>query len=250
VHIRSSDYKEVKVDIPNKGPKTIKVSADSSKDELEAYKALFLEFQDVFAWSYTDLKGIPAHIAQHTITLLPSIKPIRQKQRRLNPHMQLVLKAKPERLLKAGFIKPVDLVDWVSPMVLVRKKNGKLRVCIDYRALNKYTAKDHFPLPFLNIILEEVAGKELYTYLDGYSGYNQIGIHPSNWHKTAFTTPWGTFIFIVMPFGLCNAPATFQRAIMFVFSKLLLTTMTVYIDDFSVQSSVDEHLKWVRECLI
>jgi hypothetical protein len=138
VHIRSSDYKEVKVDIPNKGPKTIKVSADSSKDELEAYKALFLEFQDVFAWSYTDLKGIPAHIAQHTITLLPSIKPIRQKQRRLNPHMQLVLKAKPERLLKAGFIKPVDLVDWVSPMVLVRKKNGKLRVCIDYRALNKY----------------------------------------------------------------------------------------------------------------
>ena len=128
----------------------------------------------MFAWSYSDFRGIPAHIAQYTITLQPGTKPIRQKQRRLNPRIQLVLKAELERLFKAGFIRLVDLVDWVSPMVLVRKKNGKLRVCIDYRALNKCTVKDDFPLPFLNIILEEVAGKQRYTFFDGYFGYNQL----------------------------------------------------------------------------
>jgi hypothetical protein len=94
-------------------------------------------------------------------------------------------------------------------MVLVKKKNGKLRMCIDYQALNKNTQKDHFPLPFGNTILDKVAGHELYTFMDGYSGYNQVSIAPKDYHKTGFTTPWGTFIYVVMPFGLCNAPTAF-----------------------------------------
>jgi len=112
-------------------------------------------------------------------------------------------------------------------MVLVKKKNEKLRVCVDYRQLNKHTRKDHFPLPFINTIVDEVAGNELFTFMDGYSGYNQISIAHEDWSKTAFITPWGTFIYKVMPFGLNNAPSAFQRVMCYAFSDLLHKSMTV-----------------------
>ena len=172
IDVRPSDWKEINLAREDEEPKIIKIGSQLTDEEVQQYKDLVLEFIDVFAWSYTDLKGMPPEIVQHTIPLFPDTKPIRQLQRRMNPRMQLIVKAELERLLQAGFIKPVEITDWVSPMVLVKKKNGKIRVCIDYRALNKRTQKDHFPLPFINIILDEVAGHELYTFMDGYSGYN------------------------------------------------------------------------------
>ena len=190
VTVPINDCQEVDVSLEGEEPRFIKMGAQLSMEEVERYKGLVLEFRDIFAWSYKDLKGIPPEIVQHTIPLIPGALPIRQKERRMNPRLQLVVKAELEKLLEAGFIKPVEITDWVSPMVLVKKKNGKLRVCIDYRRLNKATQKDHFPLPFVNQILDEVAGHELYTFLDGYSGYNQVSIHPNDYHKTAFTTPW------------------------------------------------------------
>ena len=245
-HAHHEDWKLVDVAFEGEEPKMIKVGVQLSDKEVVAYKALVMEYRDVFAWSYQELKGIPTEIAQHRIPILPGSKPVRQKERRMNPRLQMIVKAELEKLLQAGFIRPVEITDWVSPMVLVKKKNGQLRVCIDYRKLNKCTEKDHFPLPFVNTILEEVAGYELYTFMDGYSGYNQISIHPDDYHKTAFTTPWGTFIYVVMPFGLCNAPAAFQRAMTCAFSELLHNSMTVFIDDFSTQSSEAEHLECVR----
>ena len=116
-----------------------------------------------------------------------------------------------ERLLQAGFIKPVEIMDWVLPMVIVKKKNGKLRVCVNYRKLNACTLKDHFLLPFITMLLEEVEGHARYTFMDGYARCNQIAIALGDVHKTTFTTPWGTFVWMVMSFGLCNARATFQR---------------------------------------
>ncbi len=107
-------------------------------------------------------------------------------------------------------------------------------MCIDYRRLNKCTQKDHFPLPIINTILEEIVGHELYTFMDGYSCHNQISIALEDYHKTAFITPWGTFIYMVMPFGLCNAPSAFERAMTFVFFDLLHKSMTVFNDDFSI----------------
>jgi hypothetical protein len=128
-----------------------------------------------------DLKGIPPEIAQHTIPLIPGTKLVQQKNRRLNPRMQLVVKAELERLLQAGFIWPIELTDWLSHIVLVKKKGGnKLRVCVDYRDLNARTLKDHFPLPFISTIVDEVAGKALYSFMDGYSGYNQMSIAPED----------------------------------------------------------------------
>ena len=105
-------------------------------------------------------------------------------------------------------------------------------------------------MPFINIILDEVAGHELYTFMDGYSGFNHISNASEDYYKTAFITPWGTFIYIVMLFRLCNAPSAFQRAMSFVFLDLLHKSMTVFIDDFNTHSSIIEHLHWVQECLI
>jgi len=122
------------------------------------------------------------------------------------------------------------------------------RMCIDYRKLNSMTRKDHFPLPFMDQILERVAGHEFYCFLDGYSGYNQIEIALEDQEKTTFTCPFGTFAYRRMPFGLCNAPATFQRCMLSIFSDMVEPFLEIFMDDFSVfGDSFDDCLNtWKR----
>ena len=111
------------------------------------------------------------------------------------------------------------------------------RKCIDYRKLNKATRKDHFPLPFIDQVLERLANFSYFYYLDGLSGFYQILIHPDDQAKTTFTCSYGTFVFKCMPFGLCNAPATFQRCIFSIFSDLIDDCVEVFMDDLSVYGS-------------
>ena len=111
------------------------------------------------------------------------------------------------------------------------------RICIDYRKLNTATRKDHFPLPFIDQMLDRLAGHHHFCFLDGYSGYNQIAVAPEDQEKTTFTCPYGTFAFRRMPFGLCNAPATFQRCMMSMFSDLVEEVMEIFMDDFTVYGS-------------
>ena len=118
-------------------------------------------------------------------------------------------------------------------MVPVRKTTG-WRMCIDYRKLNDATKKDHFPLPFIDQMLERLAGFEFYCFLDGLSGYYQVPIAPEDQEKTTFTCPFGTFAFRRMPFGLCNAPASFQRCVLAIFCDMVGKFMEVFMDDFSV----------------
>ena len=108
------------------------------------------------------------------------------------------------------------------------------RMCIDYRKLNLMTRKDHFPLPFMDQILERVADHEFYCFLNGYSGYNQIEIALEDQEKTIFTCPFGTFAYRMMPFGLCNAPATFQRCMLSIFSDMVEHFLEIFMDDFFV----------------
>ncbi|GJR03034.1 reverse transcriptase domain-containing protein [Tanacetum coccineum] len=163
-----------------------------------------------------------------------------------------VIKKEVEKLLDAGLIYPISDSPWVSPVHCVPKKGGMTvitneeneliptrlvtgwRVCIDYRKLNEATRKDHFPLPFMDQMLERLAGNEYYCFLDGFSGYFQIPIDPKDQEKTTFTCPYGTFAYRRMPFGLCNAPGTFQRCMMAIFHDMIEKTMEVFMDDFSV----------------
>ena len=117
------------------------------------------------------------------------------------------------------------------------KKNGKWRICVNYRELNKATKKDHFPLPFIDQVLDGLVGKKFFSFLDGFSGYNQIQISPEDQDKTTFTCPWGTFAYQVLPFGLCNALATFQRAVLSIFSELVRDAVEIYMDDFTPYGS-------------
>ena len=114
-------------------------------------------------------------------------------------------------------------------------------MCIKYRKLNTTTRKDHYPLPFIDQMLDRLAGHSHYCFLDGYFGYNQIAIAPEDQEKTTFTCPYGTFVFRRMPFGLCNAPTTFQRCMMSMFSDLVEEAMEIFMDDFSVYGSSFEH---------
>ena len=139
--------------------------------------------------------------------------------------------------MKDKFIKPVKITNWISPIVLVKKKNRKLRVCVDYRKLNACTQKYHFLVPFITLLLKGVGGYAKYTFMDRYAGYNQISIALEHIHKTTFIILWGTFVWMVMSFGLCYAPATFQRLVMYIFTYLLLKSMTVFVDNFNIQSN-------------
>ncbi|GJT51542.1 reverse transcriptase domain-containing protein [Tanacetum coccineum] len=179
-------------------------------------------------------------------------EPVVQHQRRVNPKIHDVIKKEVEKLLDAGLIYPISDSPWVSPVHCVPKKGGMTvvtndenelvptrlvtgwRVCIDYRKLNEATRKDHFPLPFMDQMLERLAGNEYYCFLDGFSGYFQIPIDPKDQEKTTFTCPYGTFAYRHMPFGLCNAPGTFQRCMMAIFHDMIEKTMEVFMDDFSV----------------
>ena len=179
-------------------------------------------------------------------------KPVAQPQRRLNPTMKEVVKKEVMKLLEAGMIYPISDSSWVSPVQVVPKKGGMTviynekneliptrtvtgwRMCIDYRRLNKATRKDHFPLPFMDQMLERLCGQAYYCFLDGYSGYNQIIVYPEDQEKTAFTCPFSVFAYKRMSFGLCNAPATFQRCMLAIFSDMVEKCIEVFMDDFSV----------------
>ena len=123
-------------------------------------------------------------------------------------------------MFDASFIYPISNSRWVSPQVIVPKKGGKWRICVYYKELNKATKKDHFPLPFIDQVLDTLAGKKYFSFLDGYSGYNQISIAPKNQDKTTFTCPWGTLSYSILAFGLCNA---LQHS-----NKLLLASLLIY----------------------
>jgi hypothetical protein len=200
-----------------------------------------LDYKDVFAWSHSDLTGIAPKYGQQWIDLKDGVMPIQQRQYRLNPKYSLKVKEELEKLLEAGFIYPVKHSEWVSSIVIVSKKVGadgvaKIRVCQDYRKLNGATKKDFYPLPFTDIILDHATRHEIYTFLDGMSGYNQIYIKKEDQVYTTFTIDWGTFAFERMAFGLCNAPGTFQPIMMDIFHEFLRHFLEVFIDNFAVFS--------------
>ncbi|KAL5552880.1 hypothetical protein UlMin_040281 [Ulmus minor] len=228
------------------------ISAFLTKEQEVQLLEVLKKFKKAIGWTLADIKGISPSFCMHKILLEDNEKGSIEAQRRLNPVMKEVVKKEVIKWLDAGIIYPISDSSWVSPVQCVPKKGGMTvvqnenneliptrvvtgwRICMDYRKLNKSTRKDHFPLPFLDQMLDRLAGKHYYCFLDGYSGYNQIAIAPNDQHKTTFTCPYGTFAFRRMPFGLCNAPATFQRCMMAIFTDMVEQFVEVFMDDFSV----------------
>ena len=153
--------------------------------------------------------GIDPSIVVHEIKTYPTAKPVRKKLRQVHPWKATAIKAKIEKLLKAGFIYPVPLMEWVSNIVPVNKKQGTTRVCIDFRKLNKYCPKDNFPTLHIDQIIDNFARSIIFSFMDGFSSYNQIEILPTDQYKTTFIFLWGTFAYKKLPFGLKNVGATF-----------------------------------------
>ena len=236
--------------------------------EEEKLLRVLRDHKQALGWSLADLKRIRPSMCMHRILLEDSHKPSVEAQRRLNPTMKEVVRKEVLKWLDTGVIYPISDSALVSPVQVVPKKGGTTviktennillpsrtvagwRICIDYRKLNKATRKDHFPLPFLDQMLDRLAGYQYYCFLDGYSGYNQIAIAPEDQEKTTFTCPYGTFAFRRMPFGLCNAPGTFQRCMMAIFSDMVEKTIEIFMDDFSVMgNSFDNCLENLRAVL-
>ncbi|GJV47072.1 reverse transcriptase domain-containing protein [Tanacetum coccineum] len=248
------------------------IIAKNLKDEDKtALIKVLKSYKHAIAWKISNIKGIDSQFCSHKILMEENAKPIVQHQRRVNPKIHEVIKQEVIKLLDARLIYPISDSPWVSPVHYVPKKGGITvvkneeneliptrlvtgwRVCIDYQKLNDATRKDHFPLPFMDQMLERLAGNEYYCFLDGFSGYFQIPIDPLDQEKTTFTCPYGTFAYRRMPFGLCNAPGTFQRCMVAIFHDMIEKTMEVFMDDFSVFgdsfSSCLSHLdKMLQRC--
>ena len=204
----------------------------------------------------------------HKILLEENVKTSIEHQRRLNPVMKEVVRKEVLTWLNACFIYAISYSPWVSPVHVVLKKGGFIvirneknelipsrtvigwRLCIDYRKLNNTTRKDNYPLPFIDQMLDRLAGHSHYCFLDGYSGYNKIAIALEDQEKTTFTCPYGTFSFRRMPFELCNAPATFQRCMMSMFFDLVEEAMEIFMDDFSVYGSCYENCLKILETIL
>ncbi|CAL8175328.1 unnamed protein product [Prunus armeniaca] len=209
----------------------------SLSQELRSDLVAFLRLNsEVFAWSYNDMPGISPEIISHRLSINPAIRPVRQKRRAYDPERYEAMRAEVDKLTSIGFIKEVDYPTWLANVVMVRKDTKGWRMCVDYTNLNRACPKDSFPLPRIDQLVDATAGHALLSFLDAYSGYNQIFMHLEDQAHTSFITDRGLYYYKVMPFGLKNAGATYQRLVNGIFAPLIGNTMEVYVDDMLVKS--------------
>ncbi|RDX88229.1 hypothetical protein CR513_30207, partial [Mucuna pruriens] len=186
------------------------------------------------------MPGLDPRFMCHQLSVKPGSKPITQKKRKQGEEKRAAVKEEVGKLLAPGFIREVQYPTWLANVVMVRKANGRWRMCTDYTDLNKACPKDPYPLPSIDRLVDGVSGQALLSFMDAYSGYNQIRMHPDDEEKTAFITEAGAFCYKVMPFGLKNAGATYQRLMDKVFKEIIGKDMEVYVDDMVVKSSRTE----------
>ncbi|XP_019087469.1 PREDICTED: uncharacterized protein LOC109127325 [Camelina sativa] len=220
------------------------------EDHIKIKLIAFLQSRSsTFAWSTKDMVGISPEVICHKLNVDPTFKPIRQKRRRLGPDQAKAVQDEVERLIKADQIMEVQYPDWLANPVVVKKKKRKWRVCVDFTDLNKACPKDSFPLPHIDHLVEATAGNQLLSFMDAFSGYNQIAMSLTDREKMAFITDRGTYCYKVMPFGLKNTGTTYQRLVNIMFADLLRRTTEVYIDDMLVKSLIaEQHIQHLGEC--
>jgi hypothetical protein len=191
---------------------------------------------DIFVWSPSDMPSIPREVVEHALEIQASSKPMKQRLRHFDEEKRKVIGEEVHKPLKAGFIKEVHHPEWLANPILVKKKNGKWRICVDYTSLNKSCPKVPFPLPHIDQIVDSTAGCETLLFLDAYSGYQHIKMKESDQLVTSFITPFGMYCYVTMPFDLWNAGATYQRCMQHVFREHIGPTVEAYVDDIIVKT--------------
>ncbi|CAL2256435.1 unnamed protein product [Prunus armeniaca] len=200
------------------------------------------------------MPGLDRELVEHKLPIKEGYLPVKQARRRMSMDIELKVKEEIERLLKAGFIRPAIYADWLANIVLVlKRKIGVVRICVDYRNLNEASPKDEYPMPMAYMLVDGAAHNQMLSFMDGNAGYNQIMVAEEDIHKTAFMCLGhiGAFEYTVMPFALRNAGATYQRAMNSVFHDMIGHSLEVYIDDVVIKSPEEgNHISNLRKAFL
>jgi len=218
------------------GGKVFKLGRLLSQGEQEEVATVISRHLDAFAWTAADMPGIDPDFLCHHLTMDAKVRPVRQRRRKFNEERCLVMKEETKKLLSAGHIREIQYPEWLANVVIVKKANGKWRMCVDFTNLNKACPKDSYPLPNIDALVDNASGCKMLSFLDAFSGYNQIKMHPRDDSKTTFMTETCSYCYKVMPFGLKNAGATYQRLIDKVLAPMLGRNVQAYVDDMVVTS--------------
>jgi len=182
--------------------------SQESQDQIAEVIARHL---DAFAWSASDMPDIDPDFSCHRLTMDPRVRPVCQRRRKFNEERRQVVREETEKLLKADHIREIQYLEWLANVMLVKKASGKWKKCVDFTDLNKVCLKDSYPLPSINALVDSTTGCRLLSFLDAFSSYNQIMMHLRDECKTTFMTELSCYCYKVMPFGVKNAGATYQR---------------------------------------
>ncbi|CAA0841443.1 Unknown protein, partial [Striga hermonthica] len=203
---------------------------------------------DVFAWTHEDMVGIDPSLACHSLRVDRTVNPIVQKRRKLGPERQGALEGEVIKLIDNRFVREAKYPVWVSNPVLVKKSSGTWRLCVDFSDLNRAFPKDSYLLPSIDYMVDAMSGHELMSFKDAYSGYHQIPMDPNDEEHTSFYSARGLYCYTMMPFGLKNAGATYQRLVNKMFADQIGRTMEVYVDDMLVKSVfANDHVSHLNE---
>ncbi|KAL2250014.1 UNVERIFIED_CONTAM: Retrovirus-related Pol polyprotein from transposon opus [Sesamum indicum] len=246
--IRPAETHKVVEVIQGAPSKTTRIGSHLGEQLETMMISLLRKNADIFAWSSSDFIGVAPEVIVHRLNVDPTMRPVQQKKRNFSTEKNQVIREEVDRLLNAGYITEVQYTDWLSNVVVVPKPGGKWRVCIDFTDLNKACLKDPYPLPRIDALVDSTAGYELFSMMDAYQGYHQIFMAEEDQNKTSFVTETGIYCYKVMPFGLKNAGATYQRLVNRMFKDQIGKTMEVYVDDMLVKSSRSEdHVVYLEQ---
>jgi hypothetical protein len=227
---------------------TVVISEDLTSRDEEKLISCLSRNKDVFAWSALDLVGVSRTIIEHGLGVDPSVRPKKQRLRKMSNQKTEAAKAEVHCLLEANFIEPISYPTWLANVVMVQKKSGKWHMCIDFTSLNKACPKDNFPLPRIDKIVNSAVGCEVMSLLDCFSGYHQIYMKEEDKASTSFITPFGMYCFIRMPEGLKNAGSAFSRLTKRVLESQVGRNIFTYMEDIVVASkNKEDHLADLAE---
>jgi len=219
-------------------------------NDREAIGKTLMKNADLFAWTVADMPGVKSDVITHQLFVYKEARSIAQKKRKLGEERRKAAREETDKLVQASFIQKAHYTTWLANVVMVKKANGKWRMCVDYTNLNKVCSKDSYPLPTIDQLVDGAADHQILSFLDAYSGYNQIQMYNRDREKTAFRTNSDNFFYEVMSFDLKNVGATYQRLMDHVFHDMISRNVEVYVDDIVVKSDLcEQHISDLKEVL-